>query len=63
MKNKITEYLKETQAEVKKVAWPTRQYVVSATIIIIVVSFAIGFFVMFTDLVLAKLILLLNQVF
>lgn len=63
MKNKITEYLKETQAEVKKVAWPTRQYVVSATIIILIVSFAIGFFVMFSDLALARFILFLNQVF
>ena len=60
---KIVNYLKETRAEVKKVAWPGRQYVTQATIIILVVSISIGFFVMILDLVFAKGIMFLNSVF
>jgi preprotein translocase subunit SecE len=49
MKNKIIGYLKETQAEVKKVVWPDRKYVMAATLIVLVLVFLTGFFVMLAD--------------
>ena len=60
--NKITSYLKETRIEIKKVAWPDWGYVRNATVIIIVVSLLIGFFVMFLDLIFARAIMALNPI-
>lgn len=61
MIDKIKNYLKETQAEVKKVAWPGQKYVVSATIIILALTLIIGFFVSFLDLAFAKIIMTLSR--
>jgi len=55
MKNKIIGYLKETQAEIKKVVWPDRRYVMVATMIVLVLVFLTGFFLMLTDFGLAKI--------
>ena len=49
MKNKIVEYLKETLAEMKKVVWPDQRYVSVATLIVLVLVFLTGFFVMIID--------------
>jgi preprotein translocase subunit SecE len=53
MKDKILSYIKETIAEVKKVVWPDRRYISVATLIILVLVFLTGFFVMFVDYALA----------
>lgn len=63
MIKRITDYLKETRAEVYKVAWPGKKYVTSATVVIIIVSIVIGMFVMMVDLVFARTMLFLTQVF
>jgi len=63
MIKKITNYLKETRAEVYKVAWPGRKYVTSATVVIIIVSLVIGMFVMLMDLAFARIMMTLTQVF
>ena len=47
-------FLKETRAEAKKVVWPNRQYVVAATIIILAIVFATGFFILFIDYLFGK---------
>ena len=60
---KIKNYLKETRAEVRKVAWPDQQYVMTATTVIIAISILIGLFVSVMDLAFAQLIMTLNQVF
>lgn len=49
MKDKILNYLKETQAELKKVVWPDRRYIMTATLIILVLVIVTAFFVMFVD--------------
>jgi len=49
MKEKILNYLKETQAELKKVVWPDRRYIISATLIILILVIVTAFFVMFVD--------------
>ncbi|MFC1496241.1 preprotein translocase subunit SecE [Candidatus Margulisiibacteriota bacterium] len=66
MKNvpdKISGYLKETRAEIKKVAWPDRQYVTQATGVIIALAIFIGFLVSFLDFAFSKIIMSLRQVF
>jgi len=55
IKDKTVNYLKETQGEAKKVVWPSRAYVVAATIIVFVIVFLLMFFVMFTDFCFAKI--------
>lgn len=39
---KITEYIKETQLELKHVSWPTRRQAIVYTIIVIAISIATG---------------------
>jgi len=63
IKGLILNYLKETRAETKKVAWPDRQFVVSATMVILFITFGIAFFTMFLDLGLAQIILFLTKAF
>jgi preprotein translocase subunit SecE len=45
-------YLTEAWAELKKVAWPTRQTVVNLTLIVIAVSVAVGAYIALLDFVL-----------
>ncbi len=39
---KLTEYIKDTRAEMKHVSWPTRRQSVVYTVMVVVVSLAIG---------------------
>jgi preprotein translocase subunit SecE len=54
MKDKIINYFNETLAEVKKVVWPDRRYVTVASIIVLILVFMTGVFLMFVDFGLAK---------
>jgi preprotein translocase SecE subunit len=49
MKNKIQNYIKETLAEMRKVAWPDRRYITVATTIILVLVVITALFVMVLD--------------
>ena len=42
--------------ELKKVSWPTRQQTVSATVVVIVVTFIVAFFLGIVDILLANLV-------
>ena len=42
-------YLAEAAAELRKVAWPTRQTVVNLTLIVIAVSIAVGAYIALLD--------------
>jgi preprotein translocase subunit SecE len=42
-------YLTEAAAELRKVAWPTRQTVVNLTLIVIAVSIAVGAYIALLD--------------
>jgi preprotein translocase subunit SecE len=55
MKDKILGYIKETLAEIKKVVWPDRRYVMVATVIIVVIVIATSLFVMLVDYGLAMI--------
>ncbi len=54
MIEKITTYWNETVAELGKVTWPTREEVVGSTIVVVVVSTVVGFFIFGVDLLLAQ---------
>ena len=41
---KIVDYLRETRGELKHVSWPTKSQTVAFTVIVIIVSFAVAYF-------------------
>ncbi|MDP3962347.1 MAG: preprotein translocase subunit SecE [bacterium] len=55
---KITEYIKETRAEMAHVSWPTRKQAVSYAVAVIVVSILTALFLSFFDLIFNKLLTL-----
>jgi preprotein translocase subunit SecE len=46
---RIRQYLIESWSELKKVSWPTREQVRNLTVLVIVVSFAVGVYITFFD--------------
>jgi len=40
----LIQYIKETQAELKHVSWPTRNQTIVFTIVVVLVSFGVAFF-------------------
>ncbi len=56
MFEKIRVFFKEVSVELRKVSWPNRQQTVSATIVVIIVSMIVAFFLGIVDVVLAKLV-------
>lgn len=61
--SKTRSFFKETRAEMKKVVWPSRQYVFVAAIVILFIVFLVGIFVMFADFTFAKLFTYLIKTF
>jgi preprotein translocase subunit SecE len=49
-------FLREVRVEMKKVTWPSRKEVLGSTMVVIVASFLVAFFLGFMDLVLQKLL-------
>ena len=56
MLQKIQDFFKEVSVELKKVSWPTRQQTMNATVVVIVVSFIVAFFLGIVDIVLARVV-------
>ena len=48
---KLIEFLKEARLELKKVSWPTRKEIISATTLVIVLSIAAGLFLGLLDVI------------
>lgn len=46
---KIIDYFRETKGELKHVSWPTKTQTASFTIIVIIVSFVVAYFLGFFD--------------
>lgn len=40
----ITKYLKETQAELKEVSWPTKEQTITYTVMVIIISVLVAVF-------------------
>jgi len=52
----ISQFLTEVRAEMKKVTWPTRDEVISYTIVVVVTVVIMGGLVYFADLLFTKLV-------
>lgn len=44
MINKITQYFKDSKQELKKVVWPTRKEAFNLTMLVILISLGVAFF-------------------
>jgi len=54
-KDKIVNYFIAVRSEARKVVWPDKRYIFAATVIILIVIFLVGFFILSIDIGLAKL--------
>ncbi|MDP2789357.1 MAG: preprotein translocase subunit SecE [bacterium] len=52
--SKITEYLKETKTELKHVIWPKRSQTIFYTIIVVVLSVVIAYFLGIFDFIFSR---------
>lgn len=59
MWNKLTNYLKETRLEMKKVNWPTRRQAARFTLTVILVSLAVAFILGAFDFIFQALLTLI----
>ena len=57
---KITKFLKEVVAELKKVTWPTKEELTGSTIVVIVVSVIVAIFIGIVDRILTFVV---SQIF
>jgi preprotein translocase subunit SecE len=55
---KITQYIKDTRAEMAHVTWPSRKQAVSYAIVVVLVSVVVAFMLGFFDYVFSKLLTL-----
>ena len=56
MLEKTKNFFREVSIELKKVSWPTRQQTMSATLVVIVLTFVVAFFLGIVDVVLVRLV-------
>jgi preprotein translocase subunit SecE len=54
-----TRFLREVRVEMKKVTWPQRKEIIGSTVVVIVASFLVSFFLGGVDLVLQKVLALI----
>jgi preprotein translocase SecE subunit len=57
---RLRRYLQESWSELKKVAWPTRDQVRNLTVLVFIVSAAIGIFIAFWDYIFSLVIQLIT---
>lgn len=53
---RLANFLRDVKSELKKVTWPARPEVVNTTIVVIVATVVIGFYLFFWDLIAAWLV-------
>jgi len=53
--SKVSVFFSETRSELKKVTFPSRNEVVSTTIVVVIASFAFAFFLWVSDMVIQRL--------
>lgn len=56
---KITEYIKETQAEMAHVTWPSRKQAISYAVAVVVVSLGTALLLALFDFIFSKLLTLI----
>ena len=55
---KLTEYIKETRAEMVHVTWPSRKQAISYSIVVIALSVGVAFFLGLFDYIFSRLLTL-----
>ena len=53
---RVREFVEEVLAEFRKVSWPSRQELVNSTVVVIVVTVVLAFFLGGVDIVLARVV-------
>ena len=53
---RVREFVQEVLAEFRKVTWPSRQELVNSTVVVIVVTVVLSFFLGGVDIVLARVV-------
>ncbi len=56
---KITEYVKETQAEMAHVTWPSRKQAITYAVVVVIVSLGVALFLGLFDYIFGRLLTLL----
>ena len=51
-RRKAVDFLIETEGELRKVAWPTQEEVISSSIVVVITVFIMGMFIFLSDLIL-----------
>ena len=54
MIQRFRRYVDESWSELKKVSWPTRQQTINLTVLVFVVSFAVGVFISIFDFIFSQ---------
>ena len=54
--NKVTKFLKEARAELKKVSWPTREEVTNSTIVVIISVILVSIFLGIFDKIITEIV-------
>lgn len=54
--SKIVEYMRETKGELKHVIWPTRKQALAFTLIVIVLSIVVAYFLGIFDFIFGRLL-------
>ncbi len=62
MLKRIRRFIEESYSELKKVVWPTREQVRNLTVLVFVISAAVGVFIGFFDLLWAEALSLIVSV-
>ncbi|HEX9920952.1 MAG: preprotein translocase subunit SecE [bacterium] len=53
---KVKRYLREVWSELKKVSWPQRKEIVASTVVVILCTFIVAFFLGIVDVALQKVL-------
>jgi preprotein translocase subunit SecE len=59
---RIRRFLQEAWSELKKVSWPTREQVINLTVLVFVVTFAVGIYVGVLDLFFSQALKLIQGI-
>jgi preprotein translocase subunit SecE len=54
-KERVVDFLIETEGELRKVAWPGRDQVIGSAIVVVITVVIIGFYIFFVDIILKKI--------
>ncbi len=56
MANRVTQFLSEVKSELKKVTWPSKDELKGSTMVVILLTFLLGFFIGTLDFFLSRIV-------